>query len=562
MGGFAFSAGDGLSFDDVGPASATHTDVALSPTPVDEQASERGWTRFSGLSGERSLLEPQTAPVAPDAASVNRIHTAATPSPVSTRQDGWLRRYQLVAVCTDLAAAGVAAFLAYMVRFMVVGTEADQATASWTYPLICYSLPVLWVVVVACNRAYEGRFVGVGPAEFQRAFRAFLYLTVLVSFASYATKTELARGFVLVALPVTVCLTVIGRYSARKALHRQRARGHASSSVIVVGGPHSIVDLVTKLRGDVHAGMRVVGACLPIELCEDPEAVRILHDAGIPILGDLDSIREVVLLARASTVAVTSSQEIGADRLRWISWQLEGMETDLVVSPGLVEIAGARLHIRPILGLPLLHVEQPQFSGPRRVLKDGIDRTVAAAVLVILAPTLLTIGVIIRLTSKGPALFKQTRVGRDGQVFTLVKFRSMTADAADRLDDLAQHDEGNGVLFKLREDPRVTRVGRVLRKYSLDELPQLLNVVSGKMSLVGPRPPLPAEVAKYEDHVRRRLLVKPGLTGLWQVSGRSDLSWDESVRLDLRYVENWSPVLDLMILWKTVRAVVHGEGAY
>jgi exopolysaccharide biosynthesis polyprenyl glycosylphosphotransferase len=323
-----------------------------------------------------------------------------------------------------------------------------------------------------------------------------------------------------------------------------------------------VAELVKMLRADVHAGMHVVGACLPVELCDDPEAIQILADNNVPLLGDLDSIRDAVAMASADTVAVTSSQEIGADRLRWISWQLEDTETDLVVSPGLVEVAGSRLHIRPILGLPLLHVEQPRFSGLRQVLKNAIDRTLAAMVLLILSPMLLTIGIVIRLTSSGPALFKQTRVGRDGHFFTMVKFRSMNVNAEHQLDNLEELNEGNGVLFKVRDDPRITPVGKFLRKYSLDELPQLINVLTGTMSLVGPRPPLPTEVEKYQDHVRRRLLVKPGLTGLWQVSGRSDLSWDESVRLDLRYVENWSPVLDLMILWKTVRAVTRGSGAY
>ena len=293
---------------------------------------------------------------------------------------GWLRRYQLVAVTNDLIAATVAGFVAYLVRFMALGTI-DTSAAGSVYLLCCIPiLPLLWIAVVACNRAYEGHFVGVGPAEFQRIFRAFLYLTVLVSFVSYATKTEIARGFVLVALPLTLAAHLVRalRGVARHctASGHGATRCHRSSSS---AGPRSIADLVTKLRADVYAGMTVVGACLPIELCDDAEALRILAEVEVPLLGDIDSIREAVASARADTVAVTSSQEIGADRLRWISWQLEDTDTDLVVSPGLVEVAGSRLHIRPILGLPLLHVEQPRFTGLRRVFKDGLDRGAAVA---------------------------------------------------------------------------------------------------------------------------------------------------------------------------------------
>jgi exopolysaccharide biosynthesis polyprenyl glycosylphosphotransferase len=228
-----------------------------------------------------------------------------------------------------------------------------------------------------------------------------------------------------------------------------------------------------------------------------------------------------------------------------------------------MEVAGPRLHIRPVTGLPLLHVEEPEFAGTRRVVKGAVDRMLAAVGFVLLLPLLLSIVLMIRLTSPGPALFRQVRIGQHGREFTLLKFRSMYSDAETRRAELLTRNErAEGLLFKIKDDPRVTPVGRWLRKFSLDELPQLINVLTGRMSLVGPRPPLPEEVALYQDDVRRRLLVKPGLTGLWQISGRSDLDWDESVRLDLRYVENWSFTLDLMILWKTMSTVVRGRGAY
>jgi exopolysaccharide biosynthesis polyprenyl glycosylphosphotransferase len=303
--------------------------------------------------------------------------------------------------------------------------------------------------------------------------------------------------------------------------------------------------------------MQVVGACL-----SSGDGARLVG-LGVPLLGGLEDVVQAVRVCGADTVAVAAGASVSPARLRRLSWQLEGTDTDLVVAPGLMEVAGPRLHIRPMTGLPLLHVEEPEFAGTRRVVKGVVDRLLATLVFLLVLPLLAVIWAAVRLSSPGPAIFKQVRTGRDGKEFTLLKFRSMYIDAERRRAELEHRNErAEGLLFKIKNDPRVTPVGRFLRRLSLDELPQLINVIQGKMSLVGPRPPLPEEVALYQDDVRRRLLVKPGLTGLWQISGRSDLDWDESVRLDLRYVENWSFTLDLMILWKTMSAVVRGRGAY
>jgi len=261
-------------------------------------------------------------------------------------------------------------------------------------------------------------------------------------------------------------------------------------------------------------------------------------------------------------VAVLACPEMDGVALRRLAWQLERDDVELVVAPALMDVTGPRISIRPVSGLPLLHVEHPELDGGRQVVKDLFDRVMALVALVVLSPLLLVVALLIKFTSEGPVLFRQTRVGRDGREFTVLKFRTMVVDAEARKTELLVHNEHDGVLFKIRKDPRITPIGRKLRRYSLDELPQLINVLRGDMSLVGPRPPLPEEVARYGGDVYRRLAVKPGLTGLWQVSGRSDLSWEESVRLDLRYVDNWSLALDLLILWKTWSAVVRGSGAY
>jgi exopolysaccharide biosynthesis polyprenyl glycosylphosphotransferase len=284
--------------------------------------------------------------------------------------------------------------------------------------------------------------------------------------------------------------------------------------------------------------------------------------AGIPVAGSLAEVADVVRRLDADTVAVTSASETAATYLRQLTWQLEGSGVEVLVSPGLIEVAGPRLHIRPFVGLPLLSVEEPEFSGWRRLVKGTIDRMIAAVLVVAAAPVLLGIALAVRLSGPGPVLYRQQRVGLGGQLYTMYKFRSMVIDAEARLAALQAANEGDGLLFKIRHDPRVTPVGRWLRRFSLDELPQLFNVLGGTMSLVGPRPPLPTEVERYDSSVRRRLLVRPGLTGLWQISGRSDLSWDDSVRLDLRYVENWSLALDVLIMWKTASAVFGSRGAY
>ncbi len=504
--------------------------------------------------------QPLAAPSRP-AASDARLDVPAknVDSTISrSARDAWMRRYQRALLLIDFLVPAIAGMIAYLLRFGAGGSAPNSE-----YLLVTATLPFMWLAVVAANRGYDACFLGAGASEYQRIFRSFIYLTAAVALVSYGAKIELARGFVLVALPATVVIDVLARYAARKRLHRLRTRGRALMRVVVVGQPDRVVDLAHAMDHDAYAGFQVVGACLTSDRHDDHVSMQALTALGVPVLGELDDIIDVVRRLNADAVAVTGSSELGPERLRWISWQLEGTKTELIVSPGLIEVAGTRLQVRPVSGLPLLQVEAPRFSGFHRLFKGAIDRLVAGVALLVLSPLLIAITVRIRTTSHGPAFFRQTRVGRDGSTFTILKFRSMYLDAEDRKESLAAYNEANdGLLFKMHDDPRITRVGAVLRRYSLDELPQLVNVLLGSMSLVGPRPPLPSEVAQYGDDVRRRLLVKPGLTGLWQISGRSDLSWTESVRLDLRYVENWSLALDLMILWKTARVVLKPNGAY
>ncbi|HEX4817062.1 MAG TPA: sugar transferase [Nonomuraea sp.] len=466
---------------------------------------------------------------------------------VSPRTPAWVHAYRLRAVAADACGAGIGAAVAFTGRF------GGLTPYVLPYLLVSLALPVAWTCAVALHRAYEPRLIGVGSEEFRRIAQSGVALTAGTAIGSYLTKADLARGYVVLALPLVTFLTLIFRYALRRSLQRRRAAGHCLRRVVAVGHAAAVEELVDLFRRERHHGMEIVAACLP-------RGAPGRHVAGVPVAGDLSDVPIAVDQCAADTVAVLACPEMDGQALRRLAWRLERTCTELVVAPALMDVAGPRTTIRPVAGMPLLHVEHPELTGARQLVKNVFDRLVAAALLVLLSPLMGGLAIAVRATSPGPALFRQTRVGKDGRLFTILKFRTMRRGSERQ--KLTLVSDRDGLLFKIRNDPRITPLGARMRRHSLDELPQLINVVRGHMSLVGPRPPLPEEVARYGDDVRRRLLVRPGLTGLWQVSGRSDLSWEESVRLDLRYVENWSLTLDLQILWKTWSAVARGQGAY
>jgi exopolysaccharide biosynthesis polyprenyl glycosylphosphotransferase len=427
------------------------------------------------------------------------------------------------------------------------------------YLLLTFILPVAWIGSLAINRAYEARHLFVGTDEYARVFRSGIGLTAALAIVSFAFNLRLARGYVIIALPLATVVGLGARYMFRQLLHRSWARGERLNRVILVGHEHAVADMTRRLRGERHHGLGVIGACLPPDLRTDG------FTPGLPpIFGTFNDVASVVSRSDADTVVVLSCPEIDGAALRRLAWQLERDEIDLIVASTLVDVAGDRTTIRPVDGLPMLHVEHPRLKGSARLVKAIFDRVGALLLLIVAAPPLAVIAALVTLApgSRGPAIFRQERVGKNGRPFILYKFRTMHVNAETRLAELRELSDTDGQLFKMREDPRVTSVGRWLRRFSLDEIPQLVNVLKGDMSLVGPRPPLAGEVAGYPADMRRRLVVKPGLTGLWQVSGRSDLSWEESIRLDLTYVENWSLAMDLAILARTVSAVVRSSGAY
>ncbi len=462
----------------------------------------------------------------------------------------WTRAYLWRAAIGDFACAVIAGIVAVQARFVSQGSQPVK------YLAFTGALPLLWAGAVALAGGYDSRFVGVGSDEFRRVLNAAVCLTAGVAIVSYAFKLDIARGYVALAMPSTAVLDLSMRYWLRKHLHRMRSAGQCLRRVVVVGHAQAVAQLDAMLGKHSYHGMSMVGACLA-------GSTRPPTVGDIPVFGDLDSITAAVDHFGADTVAVLSCPEMDGNRLRRLGWELETTSTDLCVAPALLDVAGPRTTIRPVAGLPLLHVDHVELGGIKRVVKGALDRTAAGLALLVLAPAFAAIAVAIRVTDAGPVFFRQTRVGKDNGTFRVWKFRTMVADAESRKAELvALNESGGGVLFKMRRDPRVTKVGNWLRRWSLDELPQLINVMTGEMSLVGPRPALPAETEKYGHDMQRRLKVKPGITGLWQVSGRSDLPYDEAVRLDVRYVENWSVALDLQILWKTAFAVLRGSGAY
>ncbi len=464
----------------------------------------------------------------------------------------WASAYLRRAALADWTCALAAGAVAARVRF------GGQAYLPITYLSLTCGLPVAWWMSVLLAGGYDTRFIGLGSDEFRRILSAAVNLTAGLAVVSYAAKLDLARGYMAIALPSATVMDLTARYLLRKRLHRRRVRGWCVRRVVAVGHAAAVGRLVTVLRRDTYHGLAVVAACL----VDAPEGAEPHGAAGVPVAGGLCDVAAAVSRFGADTVAVLACPEMDGGRLRELAWELEKTGTDLFVAPTLLDVAGPRTTIRPVAGLPLLHLDHPELAGTKQAVKSVFDKTCAALALLVLAPLFAVIAISIRLADHGPVLFRQTRIGKNGHGFTVYKFRTMVPDAEQRKSQLAPHNEAAGVLFKIRRDPRVTRPGAWLRRWSLDELPQLINVLIGDMSLVGPRPALPDEVACYSGYMRRRLVVKPGMTGLWQVSGRSDVSWEEAERLDLYYVENWSLALDLQVLWKTGSAVIRGSGAY
>lgn len=498
------------------------------------------------LTDEQSQSSSSTA--FPDQRSSRRRSAAPVgPAPLGdTTRTRWMAAFARSIIAADLVVAVLAGWVA------LLAVEGTPTAAQW---VLCLTvIPVAIVGACTLARCYEPRFLGVGTDDYRRLLDVALKLMAVVGVVALVSEKELARTVAIVMFPVFIVGALLVRRVGHLVQSRARAHGVAVHRALVVGTERATAEMMRRISTRDDHPFQVVGALV------DRSRQDVIE--GVPVVGMSTDVRRALDLHDADTLIVAAWSTFSQQELRHLSWALEDSKVDVLVSPNLTDVAGSRISVKPVVGLPLLHVERPEFSGSRRVAKGLFDRAMALFAILVLSPVLLGLAIAVRLDSRGPAFFKQTRVGRNGRTFRMVKFRSMHVNADQMLADLADQNEGAGVLFKMKDDPRVTRVGSLLRRTSLDELPQLFNVLTGSMSLVGPRPPLPDEVAQYGDDVHRRLLVKPGMTGLWQVSGRSDLDWDESVRLDLYYVENWSFLMDISIISQTFRAVLAARGAY
>jgi len=476
---------------------------------------------------------------------------------------GWETRYARRLLLTDALVVISAVFGAQIVWVRLLSfLEGQPVPVREAVPFgTVYSvvLTIAWLTALAFFASRDSRVVGIGFTEYRRVLQASFATFGSLAIIAYLFDLELARGYFLIALPIGLATLVLVRHLWRLWLTAKRKEGEFAAKVLLVGSAVSVSHTARELARVPEAGYHVLGACVP-----PGQATDINMAAEVPIIGQFDRLLAAIEASGADTVIITSSDSLPPDRVRELSWQLEPGRQHLIVAPSLTDIGGPRIHTRPVAGFPLIHVETPRYAGGKTYSKRIFDIVVSSLLILLLSPVLIFLAAAVRLSTPGPVLFRQNRIGKNGEPFTMLKFRSMVPDAEAVLAELRERerDAGNSVMFKMKDDPRVTPIGRVLRRFSLDELPQLFNVLMGSMSLIGPRPPLESEVEEYERHVHRRFLVKPGITGLWQVSGRSNLSWEESVRLDLFYVENWTMTGDLIILWRTAKAVLARDGAY
>ena len=505
---------------------------------VEETASTLQLPGFGSLVARREAVAPRAS-----AALVGRQQ--------------WERRYRRLLRASDAVVVMLSCATASV--FSLLATAPNLlADDSWILARVPLATAAVWLAMLSFFNTREAAIMGAGAAEYKRVAHATgfafgVLAMVFVLFEWVGVRTQLYA-----ALPAGFVALLWSRWMWRRWLCHQRAIGRYASRTVVVGSRDDVEYVLHTFGHDGRLGYQVVGTTV---LDEPVSEVIVDGHAYLATNGARAASRTAIDL-HADTIVVASQPAGDPTFVKRLAWQLEGTAAEVVLSSRIADVAGPRMSLRPVEGMPLIHVRIPRFDGGAYIIKRVLDVAVASLALIAFAPFALIIVAAILMDDGGPVFFRQARVGRDGREFGMVKFRSMSVDAERQLAALSAANDGSGPLFKLKNDPRVTRVGRVLRRYSLDEIPQFWNVLRGEMSVVGPRPPLPNEVTRYDGVVFRRLYIKPGITGPWQVGGRSDLSWEESVRLDLRYVENWSVMGDLQLMWRTARVMVKPEGAY
>jgi len=464
-----------------------------------------------------------------------------------------LRVYAVRAVALDVVAIVIAAVIGFVLRWTI---PYDLNISDYTYVFFALVVVVSWIGALLVRGAYDTRILGVGSEEFKRVITASGAVFAAVAIVALAFKLDLSRGFVLITFVVGLILLLAVRWSLRAWLRNERRYGHFLHRTVVIGsGPRSegIVDLLDR---DPVAGFTVVDV-IP-EPVGDAET-GVVEDEAVEAW--LDEVMARISIVDADTVAVADSPNLGQRVIKKLAWRLEGPRVDLLVAPTLGDFAGPRVTMRMQADLPLIHLDEPQLTGSKRAIKRGLDIVIGTLLAILFLPFMLVAAIGTFFSSRGPVFYRQQRIGRGGETITVTKFRTMYVGSDQKRDDVIGVPDER-IHERYKNDPRITPFGRVLRRWSIDEMPQITNVIGGSMSLVGPRPVLLDEIPLFEDDDHRRHLTKPGLTGLWQVSGRKAVDWEERMRMDLDYVEHWSPALDLVIVAKTVKVVVTGNGAY
>lgn len=443
------------------------------------------------------------------------------------------------------------------------GTNIRTTTS---YFWISIAVLFVWIFSLYQTGSYSINNLGAGTREYALVLRATTFTFVIVAIFSYLLKAEIARSFLLFAFPVCFFLLLLNRWIWRKHLLRQRRQGRFTETAVILGSINSVSIIANRFMKNPEVGLRIVGIFLPPTEIDSNAPLEIkVSGSPFPVLGDANELISVVRAENIRNVIIGASGAPNSEDIRKLGWELLPGNERLFLATNVVDIAGPRLQLRPLAGMSIIEVLEPEFEGVNRIIKRSIDLVLGSFGLLLSIPIFFFAAIQIRLNDGGPIFYSQLRVGKAGKIFRIYKFRTMRIGSDQEeihIENSQEENVGNEVLFKMKNDPRVTKPGRWLRRTSIDELPQLINVLGGSMSLVGPRPPLPSETESYESHVHTRFMVKPGITGLWQVSGRSDLSWEESVQADLSYVQNWSIISDFVILWRTVKVVISGRGAY
>jgi exopolysaccharide biosynthesis polyprenyl glycosylphosphotransferase len=470
---------------------------------------------------------------------------------------GGLRYIPMVAFGMDLVLITFSVCAAILGRGALAFSPAlDDAAVAQSLEVAGPVMIVGWVAVVFALGGYRPQVFGAGLEEYKAVVNASLVTAAAVGIGCFLVQFELSRGFFVLAFALGIPVMVLGRFLLRRSIHQARTLGSLQHRVVIAGAEGHVDEIAAVLNREKWLGYHVIGALTP-----EP-ADRAATHSGIPLLGSSRSIAQVAIDAEADVVFLAGGAFGSSTEMRRLAWDLEHEDIAVVLAPSVTDVSAERVSVRPVGGLPLIHLEKPRSQAAVRRAKRTFDIVCTLALLTAFSPVFAFAAFRVWRHDGGPVLFRQTRVGRDGAAFQCWKFRTMVTNAEDLLAKLHQEQGYAGGLFKMENDPRITPPGKWLRRFSLDELPQLVNVLKGDMSLVGPRPPLRHEVAQYNDDMARRLRVRPGMTGLWQVSGRSELSWSEAIRLDLYYVDNWSMFQDLSILARTFGAVFGSRGAY